>query len=65
VILPLVTLDDFGNAPFPPLRLDVPWGPVLLTALVTAAVICLVVMTLARLLARVDLVRTLRAGEDS
>ena len=65
VILPLVTLDDYGAAPFPPLRPAVPWGPVLLTALATAAVICLVVMVLARLLARVDLVRTLRAGEDS
>ncbi|MFC1402347.1 MULTISPECIES: ABC transporter permease [Streptacidiphilus] len=65
VIMPLVTLDDYGDAPFPALRLAVPWGAVLLTALATAVVICLVVMGLSRLLARVDLVRTLRAGEDS
>ncbi|MHA6763308.1 FtsX-like permease family protein [Streptacidiphilus sp. PAMC 29251] len=65
VILPLVTLDDSGNPPFPALRIDVPWAWVALTALAAAGAICLVVMTLSRLLARVDLVRTLRAGEDA
>ncbi|MFC1434714.1 FtsX-like permease family protein [Streptacidiphilus sp. N1-3] len=65
VILPLVTVDDAGARPYPPLRIDVPWLWVALTALATAGAICLVVMTLSRLLARVDLVRTLRAGEDS
>ena len=65
VILPLVPLDDSGNPPYPPLRVDVPWAWVALTALAAAGAICLVVMTLSRLLARVDLVRTLRAGEDS
>ena len=64
-ILPKVVVDDSGGAPFPPLQLDVPWGPVALTALATAGAIWLVVVVLARLLARVDLVRTLRAGEDS
>ncbi|MFC1418638.1 ABC transporter permease [Streptacidiphilus cavernicola] len=65
VILPLVTVDDTGEQPYPPLRIDVPWLWVALTAVATAGAICLVVMTLSRLLARVDLVRTLRAGEDS
>ena len=65
VILPLVTVDDTGEPPYPPLRVDVPWLWVALTAVATAGAICLVVMTLSRLLARVDLVRTLRAGEDS
>jgi hypothetical protein len=37
---------------------------VTLTALATALAISAVVLTLARLLARVDLVRVLRAGED-
>lgn len=64
-VLPLITVDDSGQPPFPPLRVRVPWGGVALSALGTAAVICLVVMALSRLLARVDLVRVLRAGESA
>ncbi|MFC4035387.1 FtsX-like permease family protein [Streptomyces polygonati] len=63
-VLPLVTVDDSGHAPYPPLPLVVPWGTVALTAVATAVAISAVVLALARLLARVDLVRVLRAGED-
>ncbi|MFC1408061.1 ABC transporter permease [Streptacidiphilus sp. N1-12] len=62
-VLPLITVDDSGQAPYPPLRVVLPWARVGLTALVTAGAISVVVMALARLLARVDLVRVLRAGE--
>ncbi|MEU3611553.1 ABC transporter permease [Streptomyces sp. NPDC006872] len=63
-VLPLVTVDDSGQAPYPPLPLVIPWGTVALTAVATAVAISAVVLALARLLARVDLVRVLRAGED-
>jgi hypothetical protein len=63
-VLPLVTVDDSGQTPYPPLPLVVPWGTVALTAVATAAAISAVVLALARLLSRVDLVRVLRAGED-
>lgn len=63
-VLPLVTVDDTGKAPYPPLHLVVPWRTVAVTALATALAISAVVLALARLLARVDLVRVLRAGED-
>jgi hypothetical protein len=63
-VLPLVTVDDSGQAPYPPLPLVLPWGTVAVTAVATALAISAVVLALARLLARVDLVRVLRAGED-
>ncbi|MCX5425854.1 ABC transporter permease [Streptomyces sp. NBC_00078] len=63
-VLPLVTVDDSGQAPYPPLPLVIPWGPVTLFAVATAVAISAVVLALARLLSRVDLVRVLRAGED-
>ncbi len=63
-VLPLVTVDEVGGAPFPSLRLAVPWTRVGLAAVLTAGAVCVVVMVLARLLARVDLVRVLRAGES-
>ncbi|WOX13174.1 ABC transporter permease [Streptomyces sp. N50] len=63
-VLPLVTVDDTGAAPYPPLPQVIPWGTVTLTAVATALAISVVVLGLARLLARVDLVRVLRAGED-
>ncbi|WP_042442871.1 ABC transporter permease [Streptacidiphilus jiangxiensis] len=63
-VLPSVSVDDQGTAPFPPLRVDVPWGQVAVTSVVVCAAILLVVSALSRLLARVDLVRVLRAGED-
>ena len=64
LVLPTTTVDDSGGPPFPPLLVQVPWLRVALTALATAGVILLVVVALARLLARVDLVRVLRAGES-
>ncbi|MEU2421099.1 ABC transporter permease [Streptomyces sp. NPDC007851] len=63
-VLPLVTVDDSGQTPYPPLPQVVPWGTVALTAVATALAISAVVLALARLLSRVDLVRVLRAGED-
>lgn len=63
-VLPLVTVDDSGQTPYPPLPLVIPWGTVALTAVATAAAISAVVLALARLLSRVDLARVLRAGED-
>ncbi len=63
-VLPLVTVDDSGQAPYPPLPQVIPWGTVALAAVATALAISAVVLALARLLARVDLVRVLRAGED-
>jgi hypothetical protein len=64
-VLPPVSVDDQGEAPFPPVRLEIPWAAVALTALAVCAAILLVVSALSRLLARVDLVRVLRAGEDA
>ncbi|WP_333735874.1 ABC transporter permease [Streptomyces sp. IBSBF 2806] len=63
-VLPLVTVDDSGQAPYPPLPLVIPWATVALFTVATAVVISAVVLALARLLSRVDLVRVLRAGED-
>ncbi|SHN08924.1 FtsX-like permease family protein [Actinacidiphila paucisporea] len=63
-VLPLVTLDDSGRPPYPPLPVVLPWGTVALVTVLTALAISAVVLALARLLARVDLVRVLRAGED-
>ncbi|MEU6350328.1 ABC transporter permease [Streptomyces sp. NPDC047072] len=63
-VLPLVTVDDSGQAPFPPLPLVMPWASVALFTVATAVLISAVVLVLARLLSRVDLVRVLRAGED-
>lgn len=63
-VLPLVTVDDSGQTPYPPLPQIIPWATVTLTAVATALAISAVVLGLARLLARVDLVRVLRAGED-
>ncbi|MER6243563.1 ABC transporter permease [Streptomyces griseorubiginosus] len=63
-VLPLVTVDDSGQTPCPPLPLVMPWATVALFTVVTAILISGVVLALARLLSRVDLVRVLRAGED-
>ncbi|MFE1834043.1 ABC transporter permease [Streptomyces sviceus] len=63
-VLPLVTVDDNGQAPYPPLPLVMPWATVAVFTVATAVLISAVVLVLARLLSRVDLVRVLRAGED-
>jgi hypothetical protein len=64
VIMPLVTVDDQGAEVFPHLSPTVPYLRVVVTALVTAALIVTTVTVLARALSRVDLVRTLRAGDE-
>ena len=64
-ILPRVVVDDDGSPPFPSMLVRVDWLTVGATAVATAGVIWLVVISMSRLLARVDLVRTLRAGEDA
>ncbi|WP_046731371.1 ABC transporter permease [Streptomyces humi] len=63
-VLPLVTVDDSGQVPYPPLPLVVPWAVVAFTTVATALAVSAVVLGLARLLARVDLARVLRTGED-
>ncbi|MEV0255645.1 ABC transporter permease [Streptomyces sp. NPDC050732] len=64
LIMPVVTVNAEGEPVFPELVAAVPWVRVVVTAGVTAAVICAVVTVAARLLGRVDLARVLRAGED-
>ncbi|MEU8891862.1 ABC transporter permease [Streptomyces sp. NPDC048442] len=63
-IMPLVTVDAEGSTVFPWLLTEVPWGRVGLTVAATTALICVVVTVAARFLARTDLARVLRAGED-
>ncbi|MFJ2740078.1 ABC transporter permease [Streptomyces sp. NPDC087440] len=63
-IMPLVTVDAGGSPVFPWLRTEIPWGKVGLTVGATTALICGVVTLAARFLARTDLARVLRAGED-
>ncbi|MFF0742281.1 ABC transporter permease [Streptomyces sp. NPDC004111] len=64
LIMPLVTVDDAGNPVFPWLLTEIPWGRVAVTVAATTALICAVVTVAARFLARTDLARVLRAGED-
>jgi hypothetical protein len=64
VTTPLVSVDAAGAPVFPDLTLSVPWLKVAAVALGTAALIVAVVTALARVFARVDLVRVLRAGDD-
>lgn len=64
VIMPLVTVDDQGLPVYPHLLASVPWPRVALTAAGTGALIVAVVTLLARTLARVDLIRVLRAGDE-
>ncbi len=63
-IMPLVTVDAEGSPVFPWLRTEIPWGRVGLTVGATTVLICAVVTLAARFLARTDLARVLRAGED-
>ncbi|MFI6645176.1 FtsX-like permease family protein [Streptomyces sp. NPDC050504] len=63
-IMPVVTVDADGTPVFPALLTPVPWGRVGLTAAATTALIFAVVTLAARFLARVDLARVLRAGDD-
>ncbi|QQC91816.1 ABC transporter permease [Streptomyces alfalfae] len=63
LVMPVVTVDAGGRPVFPSLVVEVPWGRVGITGLITAGVICGVVAVAGRVLARVDLARVLRAGE--
>ncbi|MFI5805983.1 FtsX-like permease family protein [Streptomyces sp. NPDC051561] len=64
VIMPLVTVDTGGGPVFPWLVTELPWGRIGLTVAATTLLICGVVTVAARFLARIDLARVLRAGED-
>jgi ABC-type lipoprotein release transport system permease subunit len=64
VVTPLVTVDATGAPAVPPLAVSVPWLKVSGVALGTAVLIVAAVTVLARVFARVDLVRVLRAGDD-
>ncbi|WP_052397055.1 ABC transporter permease [Streptomyces sp. NRRL F-5123] len=64
VITPLVSVDATGAPIVPGLVVTVPWPKVAGVALGTAVLIVAVVTALARVFARVDLVRVLRAGDD-
>jgi predicted lysophospholipase L1 biosynthesis ABC-type transport system permease subunit len=64
VITPLVSVDADGSPIVPDLAVTVPWLKVAAVALGTALLIVAVVTVLARVFARVDLVRVLRAGDD-
>ena len=64
VIMPLVTVDDTGRPVYPRLLAHIPYLDVALVALLTAGLIVATVTLLSRTLARIDLVRTLRAGDE-
>ncbi|WP_419998484.1 FtsX-like permease family protein [Streptomyces boninensis] len=64
VVTPVFGVDEHGAAVYPELVPVVPWGRVLLLTAGTALVICLAVTAAARVLARVELARVLRAGEE-
>ncbi|CAG6397510.1 ABC transporter permease [Streptomyces cocklensis] len=63
-ITPLVSVDATGAPIVPSLAVSVPWLKVTAVALGTALLIVAVVTALARVFARVDLVRVLRAGDE-
>ncbi|MFC8723090.1 FtsX-like permease family protein [Kitasatospora sp. NPDC057198] len=64
VLLPLVVMDDNAVAVFPALRTAAGWPAAVPAALGTGALVATVTTVLARRLARTDLTRVLRAGED-
>ncbi|MFI0899684.1 FtsX-like permease family protein [Streptomyces sp. NPDC020983] len=64
VITPLVSVDATGAPMVPDVLVTVPWPEITAVALGTALLIVAVVTALARVFARVDLVRVLRAGDD-
>ncbi|MFE5096327.1 FtsX-like permease family protein [Streptomyces sp. NPDC056638] len=63
-IMPVVTVNTDGQQVFPVLLTSVPWARVAMTGAATTVLICVVVGFAARFLARVDLARVLRAGDD-
>ncbi|MFJ5885179.1 ABC transporter permease [Kitasatospora cineracea] len=64
VVLPLIMVDGGGRAVFPSLELTVGWGWTAAVVLATGLGAGSVVLVLSRMLARVDLARELRAGEN-
>lgn len=64
VVLPLIVVDGSGRAVFPSLELTVGWGWTAMVVLATGLGVGTVVLVLSRMLARVDLARELRAGEN-
>jgi hypothetical protein len=64
VTVPLVAVDDAGGPVFPAVTATVPWLRSTAVAGGTAVAVTLVVMLAARVLSRVDLARTLRAGDE-
>ncbi|WP_327681450.1 FtsX-like permease family protein [Kitasatospora sp. NBC_00458] len=64
LLLALTVLDDYAGPVFPALVVDPGRSAAVLTALAGGLLLTLAVLVLTRLLARVDLVRALRAGED-
>ncbi|WP_030275334.1 FtsX-like permease family protein [Streptomyces sp. NRRL B-24484] len=64
LLLPLVVVDGSASAVFPALRIGPGWTATAAAALATGALVGAGSSVLARRFARVDLARTLRAGED-
>ncbi|MFJ5925461.1 FtsX-like permease family protein [Kitasatospora sp. NPDC092948] len=64
VVLPLIVVDGGGRAVFPSVVLTVGWGWTAAVVLATGLGVGTVVLVLSRMLARVDLARELRAGEN-
>ncbi|MEV6105975.1 ABC transporter permease [Streptomyces sp. NPDC051940] len=64
IVVPLVTVDDVGRPVYPEVLAVVPWERVALTAAATAVLITALVTVMSRMLARADLVRVMRAGEQ-
>ncbi|MFE6505283.1 FtsX-like permease family protein [Kitasatospora sp. NPDC057738] len=64
LLLPLTVLDDSSGPVFPALATAPGRPAAALTTLASGLLLALTVLVLTRLLARVDLVRALRAGED-
>ncbi|MEO3761798.1 FtsX-like permease family protein [Streptomyces sp. B8F3] len=63
-VVPAVTVTETGAAVHPELAVAVPWLRVAVVGAVVTALICLAVTATARALARTDLARVLRAGDE-
>ncbi|WP_225798062.1 FtsX-like permease family protein [Streptomyces aculeolatus] len=63
-VVPAVTVTETGAAVHPELAVAVPWLRVAVVAAAVTALICLAVTATARALARTDLARVLRAGDE-
>ncbi|WP_407561701.1 FtsX-like permease family protein [Streptomyces sp. 184] len=63
-VVPAVTVGETGAAVHPELTVAVPWLRVAVVAAAVTVLICLAVTATARALARTDLARVLRAGDE-